>query len=69
VPYGKLSGVLFDFELDSGPPYGGTKIEYESYFNNYFNIRTFETCYNSIASRQGIELFMILESSATCGAG
>jgi len=29
VPQGKLSGVLFDFELDSGPPYGGTQVEYE----------------------------------------
>lgn len=67
VPYGKLSGVLFDFELDSGPPYGGTKIEYKGYFNPIFNIRTFETCYNSIESRQGIELFMILESPAPSG--
>ena len=64
VPYGKLSGVLFDFELDSGPPYGGTQIEYKGYFNSFFNIRTFETCYNSIKSRQGIELFITLERAA-----
>lgn len=68
VPYGKLSGVLFDFELDSGPPYGGTKNEYLDYFKYYYNIRTFETCYNSIETRQGIELFIILESLASSGA-
>lgn len=67
VPYGKLSGVLFDFELDSGPPYGGTKSEYQGYFKYYYNTRTFETCYNSIESRQSIELFMILESLAPGG--
>jgi len=61
VHNGKLSGVLFDFELDSGPPYGGIKSEYEGYFNKLFNFRTFETCYNSIESRQNIELFLIFE--------
>jgi methyl halide transferase len=62
APYGKLAGVLFDFELDDfGPPYGGHKNDYEHYFNELFKIRTLETCYNSIESRQGIELFIILE--------
>ena len=64
VPYGKLVGVLFDFELDFGPPYGGTKSEYKGYFKKLFNIRAFETCYNSIESRKGIELFIILERVA-----
>ena len=64
VPNGKLAGVLFDFELDSGPPYGGTKCEYEGYFRKLFNIRTFQTCYNSIESRKDIELFITLERLA-----
>ncbi|WP_197722121.1 hypothetical protein [Sulfuriflexus mobilis] len=58
---GKLVGVLFNCELGSGPPYGGTKEEYETYFRPYFNIRVFEESYNSIEPREGIELFINLE--------
>lgn len=65
APNGKLSGVLFDFELDTGPPYGGTRSEYESYFKKSFNIKSFQTCYNSIESRQGIEFFIIFERLAS----
>lgn len=61
TPHGKLSGVLFEFELDSGPPFGGDKSEYELLFKDLFNIRILEPCRNSIESRQEIELFMILE--------
>jgi len=67
VPCGKLSGVLFDFELDGGPPYGGTIAEYRSCFNSYFNTRTLEPCYNSIESRKGIELFITLERVESIG--
>jgi len=60
TPNGKLSGVLFDFELDGGPPYGGSINEYESNFKLLFDIHTLEPCYNSSATWQDLELFIIL---------
>ncbi|MCG9970755.1 TPMT family class I SAM-dependent methyltransferase [Christiangramia crocea] len=54
----KISGVFFDFELQpDGPPFGGSKEEYLTYFSPYFKIDTLERCYNSIKPRQGNELF------------
>ncbi len=59
---GKLVGVLFDFALsETGPPFGGSREEYLSYFEPYFNIKTLEKCYNSIKPRMGNELFIIFE--------
>lgn len=59
---GKLIGLLFDFELTKdGPPFGGSKDEYLSYFSEFFNIKTIETSYNSIKPRQDRELFFIFE--------
>lgn len=61
---GKLVGVLFDFELTSqGPPYGGSKEEYLTYFSNLFEIKTLEPAYNSIKPRMNRELFFIFEKS------
>lgn len=60
TPNGKLSGVLFDFELDVGPPYGGSTNEYLSLFEQHFFIHTLKPCYNSSGSWQGLELFIIL---------
>ena len=57
-PNGKLVGVLFDFPLDGGPPFGGTKGEYEQYLQPFFHLDVLERCYNSISPRQGIELFL-----------
>jgi len=60
-PNGKLVGLLFDDALNVDyPPFGGCKKEYVEYFKPYFNIKVFETAYNSISSRKGRELFMIL---------
>ena len=59
-PGGKLVGVLFDFPLDAGPPFGGNKAEYLGYFSSRFDIAVFERCYNSIPPRQGIEFFINL---------
>tara|TARA_B100000795_G_C22677932_1_gene390567 strand:+ start:70 stop:663 length:594 start_codon:yes stop_codon:yes gene_type:complete len=60
-PNGKLVGLLFDDSLnDSYPPFGGSKSEYEEYFFPYFFPKVFEKAYNSIDSRMGRELFMIL---------
>ncbi|WP_425595436.1 SAM-dependent methyltransferase [Salegentibacter mishustinae] len=53
-----LSGLLFSFPLtEDGPPFGGSKEEYLTYFSPYFEIEILETCYNSIKPRQGNELF------------
>ncbi|MDX5448706.1 MAG: TPMT family class I SAM-dependent methyltransferase [Bacteroidota bacterium] len=61
-PGGKLVGLLFDFPLTSeGPPYGGSRSEYEERFNPLFKIRTLDRSYNSIPPRDGRELFFILE--------
>lgn len=57
---GKLVGVLFDFPLEDGPPFGGSKEEYEEYFKKQFKIDILERCYNSITARQGSELFIKL---------
>ena len=53
-----LSGLLFSFPLtEDGPPFGGSKEEYLTYFSPYFKIEILESCYNSIKPRQGNELF------------
>jgi len=61
-PGGKLIGLLFDCSFEVSPPFGGTKEEYEKYFSGLFKVKKFELCYNSIAPRQGREIFMILEN-------
>ncbi len=55
---GKIAGLLFDFELQpDGPPFGGSKEEYLTYFSPYFKIEVLERSYNSIKPREGNELF------------
>ena len=49
----------YEFNYDH-PPYGGCRGEYEDIFQSYFNFKIFDVCYNSISSRQGKELFVIL---------
>ncbi len=61
-PRGKLVGLLFNAESESGPPFGGTKKEYERLFSKSFHIRVMDSCYNSIEPRFGRELFIILET-------
>jgi thiopurine S-methyltransferase len=57
-PRGVVAGLFFDFPLtDQGPPFGGGKEEYLTYFRNLFEIKTLEPCYNSYPKRQGKELF------------
>ena len=61
-PKGKIAGLLFQFPLTvEGPPFGGSKEEYITLFQNDFNIITMEMAYNSIASRKNKELFVIFE--------
>lgn len=66
---GKLVGLLFDDKLNNDkPPFGGTKEEYIGYFKPYFDLRVFETAYNSITPRMGRELFIILVKRAYSSA-
>ena len=61
-PGGTLMGLLFDTEFErAGPPFGGSRVEYESYFAPYFDFVHFETAHNSIKPRQGKELFICLK--------
>ncbi len=62
APRGKLVGVWFDIPLTGDMekrPFGGDKALYLSYFETMLAPVLFERCYNSIAPRQGNELFGI----------
>ena len=58
---GKIAGLLFDFPLESGPPFGGSEEIYRDLFQDKFHIKTMARCYNSIKPREGRELFIIFE--------
>ncbi len=58
---GKLVGVFFNRTFEGGPPFSGSKAEYEMLFENKFKIKTMAECYNSIGPRKGTELFVILQ--------
>jgi methyl halide transferase len=62
-PNGKLVGVWFDIPLIEGNmdkrPFGGSKEEYLKYLTAHFEVKIFETCYDSITPRAGQELFGI----------
>lgn len=60
-PGGRLVGVLFNKEFTDGPPFGGTKKEYEQLLRVHFSIKKMELCYNSIQPRRDSELFFIAE--------
>ena len=65
-PGGTLVGLLFDTDFGPGtePPFGGSREEYRAYFAPYFEFRHFETATNSLAPRQGRELFICLKKKA-----
>lgn len=58
---GKLVGVLFNRTFESGPPFGGSKMEYIETFAPHFTTVSMHECYNSIEPRMGSELFILLE--------
>jgi len=58
-PGGKIAGVLFNRNFEGGPPFGGSKDEYQKLFSEKFDIITMDVCYNSIAPRKGNEVFVI----------
>ncbi len=56
---GKVVGLLFDKNFgEATPPFGGTEEEYRKLFEDKFEIRTLERCYNSIKPRENAELFI-----------
>lgn len=59
---GRLAGVLFNRPFDKpGPPFGGSRKEYQELFSSQLCIRTLAPCYNSIKPRLGSEDFIICE--------
>jgi methyl halide transferase len=59
---GKVAGLLFNCEFEKeGPPFGGSRAEYERYFKPLFASVSMETASNSIERRAGRELFIILQ--------
>jgi methyl halide transferase len=59
-PGGKLAGLLFSRAFEGGPPFGGNEKEYRELFSQIFCIAAMEPCNNSIAPRNGAELFIRL---------
>ncbi len=58
---GKIIGLMFNTSFEKqGPPFGGNVTEYKTYFKGWFEIKTMTECDNSIAPRQGKELFIII---------
>ena len=56
---GKIIGVLFDTQFEKqGPPFGGNSAEYTTLFEDFYDLKTLEKCYNSIPERQGKEVFV-----------
>jgi len=61
-PGGILMGLLFDTTFaHAGPPFGGSREEYRSYFETYYAFLRFKAATNSITPRQGRELFIELQ--------
>ncbi|HMQ48349.1 MAG TPA: SAM-dependent methyltransferase [Saprospiraceae bacterium] len=59
APEGRLIGLLFASPFGfEGPPFGGTKEEYQQLFHPYFDLLQLKTADNSIQPRLGNELFM-----------
>lgn len=58
---GKLAGLLFDHTFEQGPPFGGSKAEYEKLFSGAFKFNKIESCINSIEKRSGTELIFEFE--------
>lgn len=56
---GKIVGVLFNKNFGNPfPPFGGNEEEYRKLFEEKFEIKTLENCYNSIKPRANTEVFI-----------
>ena len=60
---GVLAGLLFNRTFDVGPPFGGSKQEYEMLFKNAFNFINMDVAPNSVAPRANSELFIELKKN------
>ncbi|MCB0705220.1 MAG: SAM-dependent methyltransferase [Saprospiraceae bacterium] len=61
APGGQIGGLLFGVEMPGeGPPFGGSKSEYEKLFTPYFDIRLMEVSAYSIKPRAGSELLFLM---------
>jgi SAM-dependent methyltransferase len=59
---GKICGLMFNFPLtENGPPFGGSKDEYETLFSPFFKIHRMEQAEDSIEPRAGNEFFVELQ--------
>lgn len=58
---GKIAGLLFNKAFEGGPPFGGSKAEYELLFNKHFKFLQMDLCQNSIKPRANSELFIELQ--------
>ncbi len=58
---GILSGLLFDREFENGPPFGGSRSEYENLFKAAFTFKQIEPSQDSVEKRAGSELFIELQ--------
>ena len=57
-PTGVLVGLLFDFPLETGPPFGGDAAEYKKRFSKTFTKVSIEKCKTSIEPRKGREFWI-----------
>ena len=56
---GKIVGLLFNKDFGNPfPPFGGSEDEYRKLFEEKFEIKTLENCYNSIKPRANTEVFI-----------
>ncbi|MEM7161755.1 MAG: methyltransferase [Bacteroidota bacterium] len=62
-PKGKYVGLLFDFPLESGPPFGGSLEEYIDIFQWKYPHFQINRAYNSIKPRKDKEFFFIAQKT------
>ncbi len=66
---GVLAGLLFDFPLtEDGPPFGGSKEEYETRFSPFFELDVLERSALSIEPRAGRELAFRFKKKEAVGS-
>ncbi|MGO4904155.1 methyltransferase domain-containing protein [Flavobacterium sp. W20_MBD1_R3] len=64
---GILAGLLFNRMFESGPPFGGSKEEYEKHFAAAFDFTKMNISENSITPRANSELFIELNKNSQVG--
>lgn len=61
---GILAGLLFNRTFEVGPPFGGSKSEYEMLFKEAFQFLKFDVARNSVAPRANAELFFVFKRNS-----